>query len=241
MNEVASVSFSGNPAGVEGAKSSQGEGHWPLCWFTPGPLFLCLSFSICMHGSTDEKCPLSHSWPPCCKYRQERESPGKNGAQDSRLHGPLPCGWQADSLCAQSWRCRLEGQTLPISRTASLGCPALSLLSLHLRSEGLCPNVPPALGFGGSFALFGALFHPVGAGEVLTLGSDWDLSPIPATCLLCHLKQTPYSCVLLYGRRDVKSFPGGYEWGILVDMLGGPLGTLSRGWWVWAHLTPSGC
>lgn len=36
MNEVASVNFSGNPAGAEGANKYRGW-RWPPHWFTPGP------------------------------------------------------------------------------------------------------------------------------------------------------------------------------------------------------------
>lgn len=129
-----------------------------------------------------------------------RESPGKNRAQDSLLLRPLPRGRRADSLVPRTRLCPLQGQTLPTSgfptglRQASV-CPSLGPLSVHLRNEGLCPKFLPALGFGGSFALFGASFLPVGTGKVLALESGWDLSPSPATCWPCHLSKplTPVS------------------------------------------------
>lgn len=68
MNEVPSVSFSGNPARVEGAKLSQGEVRWPPCWFSPGPPFLCLSFPVWVDGWTEE-CQLPIP-TPCYECEQ---------------------------------------------------------------------------------------------------------------------------------------------------------------------------
>lgn len=61
-----------------------GEGHWPPCWFTLGSPFLCLSFPICMEARmkrAPSPSPSPDPSPHVCKYRQEREGPGKNGAQ----------------------------------------------------------------------------------------------------------------------------------------------------------------